>query len=426
MAKKLIELNTDKEERAFLVVVWKKQDGRLSGEEEELKALAVSAGCSICGGIYLGVERVSPALFIGRGQAEEVAKTAREKKGEVIIFNIDLSPVQQANLEEVMGIKTIDRTQLILDIFAKRAKSSEGKLQVELAQLEYLLPRLKGKGIMLSRLGGGIGTRGPGEKKLEIDRRRISERIRRLKKDIKEISRHREVLRQRRQKTNIKVVSLIGYTNAGKTTLFNLLSFSLQKAEAALFTTLDPLSRKVRIEGQEIVLTDTVGFIKNLPPKLREAFAATLEELKFSHLLLHIVDASGEDPEGNIEAVEKIIDILGLEGKKRILVFNKIDRLIPSRRNRLEIKFPAAVFISARTQEGIEKLKKKMGSLLCSSLVRLKVQIDASSQKLNLLSQYATIIKVENDGFSRLAVEIEIEEERLGWLRQEGFEVFSH
>jgi GTP-binding protein HflX len=281
------------------------------------------------------------------------------------------------NLEEKINLKVIDRTQLILDIFARRARSKEGKIQVEMAQLSYLLPRLKGKGILLSRLGGGIGTRGPGETKLELDRRRIRERIWTLKKNLKELKIHREIQRNSRKKSGIPVVCLVGYTNAGKSTLLNTLCRSDVLVEDKLFATLDPTVRKLIFPKKlEVLLTDTVGFIKKLPPHLIAAFNATLEEIKFADLLLHILDVSNPEVEEQYKTDIEILKLLNVEGKPKILVFNKIDKI--EEKNilfHLRQKFPSAVEVSALKKLGLENLISEIEKRIISNLTQIKLSL---------------------------------------------------
>ncbi|MCK9614162.1 MAG: GTPase HflX [Candidatus Omnitrophica bacterium] len=346
---------------------------------EEFRNLVTSTGIEVSRLIAVKLRQITPALYIGKGKAEELAAAAEEEKVDVVIFNNNLSFTQQRNLEEALGVKTIDRTQLILDIFAKHAHTQEGFLQVELAQLEYLLPRLKGKGIMLSRLGGGIGTRGPGEKKLEIDRRRITDRITRLKHDLKEVSSHRDVTRKKREKEKAVVCSLVGYTSAGKTTLFNALSQSNEKISQTLFTTLDTVSRSIYVhENSKVILTDTVGFIYKLPLKLIEAFKATLEELKFANVLLHVIDASSPDLMRLIESVNSVLKELNIDTKTILLVFNKIDKLSPEDLEMLQSKYADAIFISALRSLNLDNLKKAIYDLVFSDLVEAVVKLPFS------------------------------------------------
>lgn len=351
---------TTKVEKALLVVVIREKEKETWPYDEiaeEFENLVRSTGIEVKRIVFVKRREVNPALCIGKGKALELARIAQEEGIDVVIFNHNLSFPQQRNLEEIMGIKTIDRTQLILDIFAHHAHTQEGALQVELAQLEYLLPRLKGKGIMLSRLGGGIGTRGPGEKKLEVDRRRITDRIAKLKKELKRIRKHREIIRKKRERENLVVCSLVGYTNAGKTTLLNVLTSDTQKVSSSLFTTLDPVSRGLLLpDNSKIIITDTVGFIYKLPPNLVGAFKATLEELNYADILLHVVDASSKNYKRMISAVNAILKELHLEEKPIILVFNKIDKLAPERIDNLKLLYPDAVLISALKKFNLDYL----------------------------------------------------------------------
>jgi GTP-binding protein HflX len=274
-----------------------------------------------------------------------------------VLFDDELTPAQQRNLEEALGRKTLDRTQLILDIFSRRARTREGRLQVELAQLEYLLPRLAGKGILLSRLGGGIGTRGPGETKLETDRRRIRQRIQSVKREIDRVRRTRTTRREARGRLQAPVVALVGYTNAGKSTLFSALTRAETEISDQLFLTLDPLVRRVPLGGgRSVLLVDTVGFIRKLPHGLVAAFRATLEEVVEADLLLHVVDASAEDLEEREAAVESVLGQIGVRDQPRLIVLNKADRLAPARAAALQAARPGSVVVSARTGMGLQAL----------------------------------------------------------------------
>jgi len=303
-------------------------------------------------------ERIDPACFIGRGKAFEIRNLCAEHEITTVIFDDDLSPAQQRNLEEIINRKVIDRTRLILDIFARRARTQEGKLQVELAQLIYLLPRLTGKGVTLAQQVGGIGVRGPGEKKLEYDRRRVKERITKLQKEINKVSEHREQQRQRRRGVPLPIIAIVGYTNSGKTTLLNTLTSSDVFVEDKLFSTLDPTIRRLILPNkQKVLIVDTVGFIHKLPHQLVAAFRATLEEVTFSDLLLHIVDVSHPEFQKQIVAVENVLQELNALGKPMITIFNKTDlvknsSLLP----RLERKYKSNISISAKKGWGLERL----------------------------------------------------------------------
>ncbi len=325
----------------------------------EIEELAATAGARAMDNITCLREKPTPNFFIGRGKAEEIAFTCAGEDIDLVIFSHDLSGTQQRNLEEIIGKKIIDRTQLILDIFAKHAKSPEGKMQVELAQLQYLLPRLTGKGVMLSRLGGGIGTRGPGEQKLETDRRQIRKRIAKLEQDLKSVSEHRKTIRKKRQENSVPSIALVGYTNAGKSTLMNALTKSEQFVKNSLFTTLDTVSRALQLKnGEQVVLLDTVGFLNNLPHHLVESFKATLEEVKGADLLIHVLDASHPRVHEHAQAVRDVLRQIGAEENKIITALNKID-LVEDKSwlSHLAADFNHAVTISA-------KLKINLAGLL--------------------------------------------------------------
>jgi GTP-binding protein HflX len=318
----------EKEDRAILIFV--REPGDLDWENKlaELKELARTAGVKVVGEVVQRRAQIDPRYVIGKGKLLEVLIECLRKRANLLIFDRELTPSQVRALNEATDLRVIDRTQLILDIFAQRAKSREGKIQVEIAQLRYALPRLRAKDDAFSRLTGGIGGRGPGETKLEVDRHRIRDRIARLKQELESISEERALRRKRRKKFNFKVVALIGYTNAGKTTLLNRLSHSDYLAEDKLFATLDPVTKAVKTpSGKVFLLTDTVGFIRELPEELKKAFKATLEELYSADLLLHIVDASSSDLENQIKSVEVILDEMDLRHIPRIVAFNKIDLL---------------------------------------------------------------------------------------------------
>jgi GTPase len=332
---------------------------------EELGELARSAGASVVGTVIQERVRKDPATLIGRGKVEEVARLADQSRADVLLFDDELSPAQQRNVEDMAGRKTLDRTQLILDIFARRARTREGRLQVELAQLDYLLPRLAGKGVMLSRLGGGIGTRGPGETKLETDRRRIRQRIQSVKREIERVRRNRHTRREARQRSAVPVVALVGYTNAGKSTLFSALTHAETAISDQLFMTLDPLIRKASLgAARQVLMVDTVGFIQKLPHGLVAAFRATLEEVRQADLLVHVLDASAEDLDEREAAVESVLQEIGAADCPRITVLNKADKIGEARGATLQAGRPGSVVISARTGDGIDELKAALTTRL--------------------------------------------------------------
>jgi GTP-binding protein HflX len=316
-------------ERAFLITVATKESVQIVSAEAsqtELAQLVKSAGGEVVGKAIQRLDNPTKALYLGKGKLDELVELKNELHFDTVVFDDELTPVQQRNLEEAFQVKVIDRVALILDIFAKRAMTREGKLQVELAQHQYLLPRLAGQWSHLERLGGGIGTRGPGESQLETDRRLIERRIHRLSAEVDKISQQRYLYRQRRQKSGIPIIALVGYTNAGKSTLLNALSRANVASENKVFTTLDPTTRRIMLpDGHIALLSDTVGFIRKLPPNIIKAFRATLEELEEADLLLNIIDFSSPYAAEENHAVENILKDMGLQEKPRITVLNKID-----------------------------------------------------------------------------------------------------
>ena len=377
----------EKSERAVVVGVYTKSSEKRKAEETllELEELVHSAGGKVVGRVLHRRSRFDPAYLVGKGKIVEIAAMAEELKADLVVFDEPLSPAQHRNIENIIKTKVLDRTQLILDIFAQRAMTREGKLQVELAQLTYLLPRLTGRGQQMSRLGGGIGTRGPGEKKLEYDRRRIGERIKKIKEKISNVRKRREVQRKHRKKDNIPTVALVGYTSAGKTTLFNLLTGEEKKISGALFTTLDPILRRVTLpSGFPFLLSDTVGFIRKLPVELVTAFRATLEEATEADVLLHVIDISSENYRDEVAAVEKTLADLGAIDKPIIKVYNKID-LLPKKEYFLEKNREDnyRVYISAKTGEGVEELLRKVESILLNG-IEIKTIIVPFSQQYKL------------------------------------------
>jgi GTPase len=349
----------DDEERAILIGIENEED------LEELRELLKTAGGKELSRMVQSRDKKNTAYFIGKGKLKELSLLVQTVDANLVVFDEELSGSQIRNLEEALGIKIIDRTQLILDIFAQRAKSREGKLQVELAQLKYAMPRLIGLGERMSRTGGGIGTRGPGEKKLEIDRRRIRDRVNDLQNDIKDINKHRSVQRINRESNNVFQVCLVGYTNAGKSTLLNSLADSDIYAMDQLFATLDPTTRKVLLEsGKEILITDTVGFIKKLPHDLVEAFKSTLEEVLYADLLIHVVDGSNKDYDKQIKVVLEVLKDLGAANKPIITAVNKIDKIddITSIDIQSDIENPA-VYLSAVNKSGLDTLMAEIDKI---------------------------------------------------------------
>lgn len=358
-------------EKAILVTVDLRKKTGWDPEDmaQELRELARSAGVLVKEDMVCRRDKISSAYFIGKGKAEEIAIISQKNNLDAVIFNNDLSGSQQKNLEDIIGIKTIDRTQLILDIFARRAKSNEGKVQVELAQLLYLMPRLVGKGIMLSRLGGGIGTRGPGETKLEIDRRRIRERIAKLKRDLERLTLQRRMRGKSRQKIPIPSIAIIGYTNAGKSTLLNSLTESRVIVGDRLFSTLDPTIRQFALpNNQRILFADTVGFLHDLPHHLIESFKATLEEVVDADVLLHVLDAAHPKVNQQSEAVYKVLEELGVRGKPVITVLNKIDKMDETAVLRINRIFENSIAISALYKQNFQELIDRI-ALQLSDLV---------------------------------------------------------
>jgi GTPase len=321
-------------EQVLLVGVGSKvcdHDWAVTDSLEELSHLTKTAGANVVGRLTQKLDAPSPTYYMGKGKIEELIRLKEQTRYGTVIFDDELSPRQQRNLEEVLGVKVIDRTALILDIFARKARTHEGKLQVELAQHEYLLPRLIGQWSHLERLGGGIGTRGPGESQLETDRRLIHKRINLLQHKIESVRKQRALYRRRRKETGTPIVALVGYTNAGKSTLFNTLSKASVDVEDRLFSTLDPVTRRLALpDGRQFLMTDTVGFIHKLPPSIIAAFRATLEELDEADLLLHIVDITHKNAANQCVTVEKILGELHLENKPKITVFNKLDLALES------------------------------------------------------------------------------------------------
>ena len=366
----------------------------------ELRELAGSAGAEVLAAVSQIRERPMASTLLGRGKVTEVKNLAEELQAGVILFDQNLTPTQQRNLERAFDRKVIDRTQLILDVFARHARTREGQLQVELAQLNYLLPRLTGHGAAMSRLGGGIGTRGPGETKLETDRRRIFQRIERLKDDLASVRATRQLQRKKRLGVPLSTVALVGYTNAGKSTVFNRLTEAHVLADARMFATLDPTIRTLDLPSRRrALLSDTVGFIRNLPPALIESFRATLEEVTEAAMMLHVVDVSSPHRRDQMEEVDRLLHELGASTKPRLLVFNKTDLLDPREVQQvLEAERSAGsevVAISARTGEGIDRLIEAIDRLLPGD----PLSVDRyhfshqEGEKLSFLYEFARVVE---------------------------------
>ena len=349
-------------ERAILVGVALNSRGELEDELEELSALADTAGAEVVGVLTQSRKEIDPAYFIGQGKAEELARMCAELGADLVIFNHDLTPAQARNLEKLLNIRVVDRTELILDIFAKRARTKQAMLQVELAQLQYQLPRLRRMWQHLSRLGGGIGTRGPGETQLEVDQRRAKKRIADLQRQLQEIQRQTSTRVQSRKERELFTIALVGYTNVGKSTLMNALTKANVFVEDRLFATLDATTRVLYLpEGHKVLLTDTIGFISNLPPHLIASFHATLEEVRTADLLLHVVDVSHSAMDEHIKVVEDTLQEIGAGDKPAILVLNKADKLQPEwDRDALLRRYPNAVLVSALTGDGLDILMSRI------------------------------------------------------------------
>lgn len=400
-------------EKAVAVGIYGARSEKWKEEQslEELSTLAVTAGAEVLQQFLQEKPRRDPAYYCGKGKLEQIKAYCDAKHVDLVLFDDPLTPAQMRNVEHMLDRKVLDRTQLILDIFAQRARTAEGKLQVELAQIDYLLPRLTGKGIELSRLGGGIGTRGPGETKLEFDRRRLRERRARLHKQLEHVRSIRELQRKSRTSIPLPTVALVGYTNAGKTTLFNRLTGARNLASPILFATLDPTIKRIHTSDKQLVLlSDTVGFIRKLPHELVAAFRATLEEVIHADLLLHVLDISSPDAEEQLEAVQETIRELEAGDKPVLHVLNKIDLLengthmLQSFRNRLG----HVAGVSAETGEGIEELNRMITEMLSHFWERMRLSVPQEQQSLlSILHDEGNIIKKTYvDGYVELDVEV--------------------
>ncbi len=391
----MIELGKETE-RVLLVGVSVSAQDMTESSLDELGELAKTAGAEAAGRIIQNREQIHPATYVGKGKIEEIKDMLWETESSGIICDDELSPVQMKNLQDILGAKVMDRTLLILDIFAARATTSEGKIQVELAQLKYRQTRLTGFGTALSRLGGGIGTRGPGEKKLEADRRLIKNRIAQLNWKLKEVKRHREVTRGQRRKSRIPVAAIVGYTNAGKSTLLNKLTGANILAEDKLFATLDPTTRGLKLSGgQEVLLTDTVGFIRKLPHHLVEAFKSTLEEAKYADIILHVVDSSNPQMDEQMHTVYETLRKLEVGDKPVITVFNKQDKAESGQTIR-DFQADYTVNVSARTKEGLGELLETIEAALREKKVAVEGLYGyKDTAKIQLIRRYGELMEEE-------------------------------
>lgn len=398
----------EKRERAILVAVEFNDETDVECSLNELEELAETAGADTVGRLIQKREAVHPGTYIGKGKIEELQELIHRLRADVIVCDDELSPAQLGNLQEELQVKVIDRTVMILDIFAAHARTSEGKLQVELAQLRYRASRLVGLRQSLSRLGGGIGTRGPGEKKLEMDRRLIKERISILNRQLKEVVKNRETMRRQRTRSAAPTVAIVGYTNAGKSTLLNTLTESNVLEEDKLFATLDPTTRGLTLaDGQKILFTDTVGFISKLPHTLIQAFRSTLEEAKYADMILHVVDASNPDYDMQMEVVYDTLRELGVGDKPVLTAFNKMDLVKPEEKEDWkDLKSDVVLQISAKKKIGLEALLEQIEKLLKAGFVKIeKVFPYGEAGKLQLIRQYGKLETEEyrEDGIYILA-----------------------
>lgn len=356
--------NEQIEEKVILVGISEQDGDDAEDSLAELAELVKTAGAVVVGTLIQKRETIHPGTYVGTGKVDEIAQLLAATGATGIVCDDELSPAQMKNLESILATKVMDRTLIILDIFAARATTSEGKIQVELAQLKYRLSRLSGLGKSMSRLGGGIGTRGPGEKKLEIDRRLINDRIAQLNRELKEVVKHRDITRAKREKNDVPVVAIVGYTNAGKSTLLNHLTDAEVLEEDKLFATLDPTTRMLELDGhQQVLLTDTVGFIRKLPHHLIEAFKSTLEEAKYADYIFHVVDASNPQMDKQMHIVYETLDRLGVRNKKIVTLFNKMDQRTEEEPLQ-DFRADHILMISAARNEGLDKIKELLQEML--------------------------------------------------------------
>mgnify|MGYP002512709722 FL=1 len=409
----MIDLKQDIE-RVILVGVSTSDHDDTEKSLDELEELAQTAGAVTVGRVIQNLDQIHPGTYVGKGKLDEIKELIWETEATGIICDDELSPIQLGNMEDVLDTKVMDRTLIILDIFAGRASTNEGKIQVELAQLKYRQSRLTGLGKSLSRLGGGIGTRGPGEKKLEMDRRLIRDRIAQLNRELKDVKRHREVTREQRSRNKVPVVAIVGYTNAGKSTLLNKLTGAGVLEEDKLFATLDPTTRNLKLPSkQEVLLTDTVGFIRKLPHHLIEAFRSTLEEAKYADIILHVVDASNPQVDEQMYIVYETLTNLEVKNKPIITAFNKQDKVEGESILR-DFRADHIVRISAKHGDGLDKLQETIEEVLRGQKVYIeKIYSYAEAGKIQMIRKYGELLEEEYRGegiFAKGYVPVEIYE----------------
>ena len=403
-------------ERAVLVGVDRFGD---EASLDELDALAATAGAEAVGRVVQARETPDPATFIGKGKLQQLHDVVHDSDAGLVAFDDELSPGQLRNLEERLGVKVIDRTALILDIFALHARSREGKAQVELAQLDYLLPRLRGWGEAMSRLGGGIGTRGPGETKLEVDRQHIKRRMTKLRRDLTQLARTRRLKRSGRERTGIPQVAIAGYTNSGKSTLMNALSDADVLVVDQLFATLDPTVRRLRLPGGRwVTISDTVGFVRKLPHELVEAFRSTLEEVTVAALILHVADASARDVEEQVAAVRDVLAEIGAGEIPELLVLNKVDRLSEVERARIGRMFPDSVLVSALEGDGLDHLAVRLEETLPAPPIEVELMVPYERQDVVARLYEEADVAAAEPKDSGTFLKVRVDERQLAGVRE--------
>ncbi|MBO5489215.1 MAG: GTPase HflX [Eubacterium sp.] len=404
---KVYDTATERERVVLVAVDLSKNDDATSVEIslDELEELANTAGADTVGRVVQKRDAFHPGTYIGKGKIEELREVIQYQQADTVVCDDELSPAQITNLSQELGVKVIDRTVMILDIFAAHARTSEGKLQVELAQLRYRSSRLTGFGTAMSRLGGGIGTRGPGEKKLEMDRRLIKERISVLNRQLKDVVQNRDTMRKQRSKNQTPTVAIVGYTNAGKSTLLNAMTDAGILSEDKLFATLDPTTRALELEnGQKILFTDTVGFISKLPHQLIRAFRSTLEEAKYADVILHVVDASNENYDLQMEVVYQTLQELGVGDKPVLTAFNKIDKVEEELSQFKDLRSDKTVFISAKTEQGLDTLLEETRQILNAGMTYIeKVYSYDEAGKIQQIRQYG---KLESEEYTEEGIAV--------------------